>query len=126
MNKRKYAEYLASPEWERVRQRKLDSKNHICELCGARAEQAHHLTYYRVGHEGLEDLQALCEPCHKYEHRLLSDKEAWEVDRRRRELCEYRLRSQYSDRPAGRPMHMAQPIGPYSNPYRSFLRKSYR
>jgi hypothetical protein len=30
-------------------------------------QACHHLTYERVGHERLEDLQAICDACHAYE-----------------------------------------------------------
>ena len=29
-------------------------------------DATHHLTYQRIGKELLEDLQAICEPCHKF------------------------------------------------------------
>jgi hypothetical protein len=39
----------------------------VCERCRRRPHtQTHHLTYERVGHEDLEDLQGLCDLCHEY------------------------------------------------------------
>lgn len=39
-----------------------------CERCGLKAPIAatHHLTYERVGHEHLDDLQGTCSPCHEW------------------------------------------------------------
>ena len=67
MNRVEYQKYLASREWaERkngVRERCLG----YCERCLiAPYESTHHLTYINVGHEPLDDLLAVCNPCHEF------------------------------------------------------------
>jgi hypothetical protein len=61
--------YYASREWglkkEAVRQRAKG----MCERCKVnRMRSVHHLSYARLYDEELEDLQALCEPCHQFTH----------------------------------------------------------
>src|SRR6516165_10850200 len=38
--------------------------NHLCQNCGQRATQVHHLTYVGVFNESPSDLVALCDRCH--------------------------------------------------------------
>lgn len=62
-----YYRYLASRNWRLKRRQVLARAFHICERCGdAEARQVHHLSYEHIGHEPLEDLQAICRPCHEY------------------------------------------------------------
>lgn len=62
-----YYEYLASREWALLREQVRQRSGGWCERCYSRRMQAcHHLTYERVGREKLEDLQAICNPCHEY------------------------------------------------------------
>jgi 5-methylcytosine-specific restriction endonuclease McrA len=57
--------YYASLTWKRLVAKKEEQCNGTCERCGLRPmEQVHHLTYDRLYHEQLEDLEALCGPCH--------------------------------------------------------------
>jgi HNH endonuclease len=66
---RNYTIYLSSPEWKAKRTLVMRRANHVCEGCGrANAVEIHHLTYQRVGHEMLFDLQAVCRPCHQALH----------------------------------------------------------
>jgi hypothetical protein len=47
----------------------LQRCNNICERCGKYpVEDIHHLTYARVYHEDLADLQGLCTDCHGFVH----------------------------------------------------------
>lgn len=67
MNREERERYMASREWalkrEAVRRRSKDR----CERCGQRPMDAvHHLTYEHFGDEPLEDLQAVCDPCHEF------------------------------------------------------------
>lgn len=67
--KKKYAAYLCSREWcekrEAVRERARDT----CERCRVLPMQAcHHLNYTNKYNENLEDLQAICTPCHEFTH----------------------------------------------------------
>jgi 5-methylcytosine-specific restriction endonuclease McrA len=64
-----YAEYIRSPEWAKVRVRKLREVGWKCERCGRKKHlQAHHLTYERLGRERLSDLEICCRGCHSREH----------------------------------------------------------
>ena len=66
---RRYAEYLDSPKWERIRRQKLRMTGGMCEGCGnAGASHVHHLSYANVGDELLFQLVTLCEPCHQKWH----------------------------------------------------------
>jgi hypothetical protein len=119
-----YREYLQSPEWELKRQLKLDQKNHLCELCGARAEQVHHLTYYRVGEEEMVDLQALCDLCHKYEHDLLDWRDKETVESQRWRFVEWQARGSPTQRWI-RPPHIADPTQSMASQSRTFHMKLF-
>lgn len=61
-----YQEYLKSAHWQEIRKEKLKEAGYKCEKCGAKESlDIHHLTYARLGHERMSDLQALCRPCHR-------------------------------------------------------------
>jgi hypothetical protein len=64
-----YQTYMQSPMWAARRQRTLTLAGGICQACGkARATDAHHLSYVRLGFEEDRDLKALCGACHKKAH----------------------------------------------------------
>lgn len=64
----KYQTYLASREWALKREAVRERSNNTCEVCHKAPMQAcHHLTYARIYNERLEDLQAICDNCHKFE-----------------------------------------------------------
>lgn len=64
-----YSEYLRSDVWRRRARAVLQRDGWRCQAglpgCRGDAEQAHHLTYKRVGQEPLYDLVAVCVPCHE-------------------------------------------------------------
>lgn len=63
-----YIAYLNSFTWHLKRHLRLIYAGHKCELCGNRKGiQAHHVTYERLFHERISDLQILCENCHPVE-----------------------------------------------------------
>ena len=66
----KYQQYLLSDWWKTRKKKKIVSVGCKCELCSVSdiPLHVHHLTYARVGAELDEDLQVLCEPCHKAQH----------------------------------------------------------
>ena len=67
MKKSEYHRYLASREWALLKNRVKERSKGKCERCLVGNHAAtHHLTYERIGHERLEDLQGVCEECHKY------------------------------------------------------------
>lgn len=65
-----YRAHLDSPAWKSKRAQVFARSNSQCKrgVCTNRAAQAHHLTYERLGEELLEDLQAVCIPCHQSIH----------------------------------------------------------
>lgn len=67
-----YKAYLSTPEWRETRRIAIGMAEHRCERCYRRPArlEVHHLTYERRGREWPEDLQVLCGPCHRAEHRI--------------------------------------------------------
>ncbi len=89
----RYAQYLQSEHWERIREEKVEAADRMCERCGEGAKRrgdrwiglnVHHLTYERLGCEELSDLIVLCIHCHEVEHGLAPDTEANRIKIRRR------------------------------------------
>lgn len=69
--------YLSSNHWRFVRRDKIIKEKGRCAKCGKHSimfggnlhfVDVHHLTYKRIWHERLSDLQVLCRDCHKKEH----------------------------------------------------------
>ncbi len=62
-----YYRYLASREWKLLKRTKIAEVGYECEQCHSTEHlQLDHLTYERVGHELLTDLQLLCRECHAF------------------------------------------------------------
>jgi 5-methylcytosine-specific restriction endonuclease McrA len=55
-------------EWRAKSQAVLRRENYVCQGCGGRATQAHHLTYEHAFNEFLFELVAVCEECHAQLH----------------------------------------------------------
>lgn len=63
----KYQRYLASRQWAVKREWVRRRAHGRCERCEMLPMVAvHYLTYEHIYDEPLEDLQAICEPCHLY------------------------------------------------------------
>ena len=75
--------YLETEQWQRLRRAVLDRSGGLCERCGRRAREVHHLTYRHWHRERLDELQALCWPCHRRAHGLRPMKLAQAIERRR-------------------------------------------
>jgi 5-methylcytosine-specific restriction endonuclease McrA len=60
-----YLEYLQSPHWLRFRVTVLEFWDYKCVICYDQANDVHHRTYDRMGHENLTDCVCLCRDCHK-------------------------------------------------------------
>jgi hypothetical protein len=86
-----YEDYLHSEHWQRTKIKRLlrANINEAMELiqcehadCGMFVPllvlNVHHLTYKRLGHERMEDLQVLCRSCHRVVHGQ-SPERWWEV-----------------------------------------------
>jgi len=68
-DREKYQAYLCSREWAEKREAVRRRFNGRCERCSVLPMAAcHHLTYARKYDEPLEDLQAICQPCHDFTH----------------------------------------------------------
>ncbi len=68
MNRSEYQAYLASREWALLREAVRRRADDRCERCRrAKMDAVHHRTYERIGHEDLDDLVAICDPCHEFE-----------------------------------------------------------
>lgn len=67
----KYLNHLRSDYWKVIRQKAFERDNKVCQHChDTEATQVHHLSYENLGHELLEDLMSVCEPCHKKIHKI--------------------------------------------------------
>jgi hypothetical protein len=65
----RYQRYLTSREWAEKRWAVMARSGGRCERCRInQADAVHHLTYIRKYQEQLDDLQAICEPCHEFTH----------------------------------------------------------
>lgn len=63
----KYADYLASPLWSRIRKKVLDRNDGQCLVCGCDAVEIHHTSYIievLLGWD-IEKLLPLCRTCHQ-------------------------------------------------------------
>lgn len=70
----KYYAYLASPNWAWRRQAVIERCDNKCERCHKRpVVQVHHKTYVRLYAESIEDLEGICDACHKAEHCLATE-----------------------------------------------------
>jgi 5-methylcytosine-specific restriction endonuclease McrA len=64
-----YQYYLQSDQWKTKRRKILQRAGYRCELCRkAKPLQIHHLTYERIFNERMDDLQAVCDRCHRRLH----------------------------------------------------------
>lgn len=65
----KYAAYLCSPEWGKLRRFVVERSLGLCERCRLnKLDHVHHLTYIRKYNELPEDLSAVCRGCHEFVH----------------------------------------------------------
>ena len=68
-DREKYQAYLCSREWAEKREAVKERAGGKCERCTVLPIDAvHHLTYKRKYAERLEDLSAICTPCHEFTH----------------------------------------------------------
>lgn len=69
-----YRVYLATPEWRYKRREMIKWAERKCQRCREFSHllQVHHRCYDRLGEELVEDLEVLCDKCHRQEHGLPS------------------------------------------------------
>lgn len=62
-----YKKYLKSPQWQAKRERWFATYGKWCRGCGRKDGPItlDHMTYDRLYHEALTDLQAFCPACHR-------------------------------------------------------------
>lgn len=71
-----YAQMFGSYYWQAVREAVLIRDNHRCKVCGAPAEEIHHILFRcHGGTDHPRNLIAVCRPCHQDLHRDKADKE---------------------------------------------------
>ena len=76
-----YRAYLAGDRWRERRALALKAARYKCDRCGKHGRrggaglQVHHLSYDRLGSELPEDLEVLCDYCHRARHSRLSRRE---------------------------------------------------
>lgn len=79
-DREKYQAYLCSREWAEKKKAVHERAKDKCERCGVMPIDAvHHLTYARKYNEQLEDLQAICQPCHNFTHGKTNFDPMWEL-----------------------------------------------
>lgn len=67
-----YRAYLRSREWADLRERYRRRRRWLCASCFDGDDlELHHVTYRRLGHERLDDVVPLCDPCHRALHARL-------------------------------------------------------
>lgn len=67
--KRRYEEYLTTPEWMNRKHLVMERASGLCEGCRSHpATEVHHLTYEHAGDEFLFELVAICRKCHDRLH----------------------------------------------------------
>lgn len=88
----KYRDYLKTRQWKRIRRQILKRDNWICQSCGAKATEVHHLSYEPpvLRGERLEELMSVCRDCHEavsYDvtgsKRPMKTQREWSMDVRR-------------------------------------------
>ena len=65
--KRGYQARFDRADWKKLRRLVLERDRYLCQRCGERADEVHHLTYERFGHERIADLAASCLECNQKE-----------------------------------------------------------
>ena len=69
-------QFYHSPEWQMARQAALMRDNYLCVMCGAPADEVHHIKHLSPSNIGdtsitmsLDNLISLCKACHFAEHK---------------------------------------------------------
>jgi replicative DNA helicase len=71
-----YEEYLQTPEWMERRALMIERAGNRCQVCNSGEDlNVHHRTYERRGNEDPGDLTVLCQQCHAWFHRRLTEHE---------------------------------------------------
>lgn len=65
----RYERYRETLAWRARRFQRLEFDKRICQGCGGKACEVHHVTYERLGAEEMADLVSVCRECHAAIHR---------------------------------------------------------
>ncbi len=60
-----YLAYLRSQDWKEKRREFMEEAEGLCEECGDKATEIHHLNYDSLGDEEREDVKIVCRGCHE-------------------------------------------------------------
>jgi len=60
--------YYDSEGWQEKRERIIERDDGLCVMCGEEGHIVHHKTYDRFENEEDNDIELLCEDCHKSVH----------------------------------------------------------
>lgn len=63
-----YYKYINSENWKELRKKIITRDSGVCQICGAKGTNVHHLTYTHFMNEYLFELVLLCENCHLKEY----------------------------------------------------------
>lgn len=70
--KKQYKDYLLSEKWNTIKNNLFAARGRKCEVCGSvNFIEVHHKTYNNIFNEKDEDLQILCNGCHKKQHDII-------------------------------------------------------
>jgi hypothetical protein len=73
-----YADYLASPHWQRIRGQAAERSQGLCELCKSAAAETHHIQYPRgTAADSVDNVLHVCSTCHRRlhgMHELITDR----------------------------------------------------
>lgn len=70
-NHENYLAYLRSRDWAEKRYWVFRLRKFRCERCQETKNlEVHHKTYKNLYNEPMDDLELLCNPCHRFEHGL--------------------------------------------------------
>lgn len=88
-----YYEYIQTEAWAKKSRQRFALDGYQCQLCGsAKNIVCHHLNYYNLGNEKMDDLVTLCADCHRKLHDKDKKKKAKEtVDREDLEKIQRKL-----------------------------------
>jgi 5-methylcytosine-specific restriction endonuclease McrA len=86
-----YWDYLQTQHWQNLREKVYEQRNHTCQRCHKEISvfQIHHITYVRIGHERVSDVQLVCVKCHEIIHKRkdrLREKKYTKRRRRRKDI----------------------------------------
>jgi len=65
-----YHPYINSDDWRLIRNKVMYLAHGKCSRCGGKADHVHHKQYNTLGFESTDELEAVCDPCHRKIHSI--------------------------------------------------------